>query len=190
MIWAFILFAPICAAYIFWECNIIKNNAVRVILKDFVDISPAVILLAFNRPWAAIFLMACLMANMFIYDNLVLGGILFAAAYASASVLASWFHPFDITCAAMSVGFVVASLVPIILLYKGEKKFKVGICVYALIAVVPLAYALSKTLNFGFLCLALGDIGLGGYEATNKKVVKIIANILYFAGTCLVPLSL
>ena len=190
MIWSFVLLAPICAAYVLWECNVPRSATLMDILKDFVDVSPCLILFAFNRPWAALFLCLCLMANEFIYDSWVLGGLLFAAAYASASVLASWFHAFDILCAAMSVGFVAAISVPIAFAYKGTAGFKAGLCVYSVFAVTPLLYAFTKTLNPGFLCLALGDIGLGIYGACEKKWVKVAANILYFAGTCFVPLSL
>lgn len=190
MIFSLIVFAAISAAYVLWEYNVPKNATIMDILKDFVDISPCVILLIFNRPWAAIFLCLCLMANEFIYDSWVLGGLLFSAAYGSASIFASWFHPFSLAFAIFSVGIIVVLAVPIAIRYKGTAAFRAGICVYSILSVAPLIYAFLITLNPGFISLALGDIGLGVYGVCEKKWVKVAANILYFLGTCLVPMSL
>lgn len=190
MIFSLIVFVLVATAYVFWEYNIPKNATIMDIMKDFVDISPCVILLIFNRPWSAVFLCLCLMANMFIYDSWILGGLLFAAAYGSASVLATWFRPFDIVLAISSVGIIILLTVPIAIAYKGTVGFRSALFVYSILAVSPLTYAFSKTLNPGFLCLAIGDIGLGVYGACEKKWVKVAANILYFLGTCLVPMSL
>ena len=190
MIWSFILLIPICAFYLLWEFNVVKNATVMDLMKDFVDISPAVILLVFNRPWCAAFLMLCLMANEFIYDNWAIGGVLFAAAYGSASVLASSMVPFNgwyILLAAVAMAVVA---VPIAILYKGKAILKIGACSYSALALAPCVYALCATRNPGFLLLVLGDIGLGVYGITDNKYVKAGANLLYFAGTCLVPLSL
>lgn len=44
MIWSFALFVPICACYLMWEFNAIKNATIMDLMKDFVDISPAIIL--------------------------------------------------------------------------------------------------------------------------------------------------
>lgn len=103
MIWSFALFVPICACYLMWEFNAIKNATIMDLMKDFVDISPAIILLAFNRPQSAIFLMFCLMANEFIYDNWILGGALFAVGYATASFLACYGSGFYIVIALTAV---------------------------------------------------------------------------------------
>lgn len=190
MIFSTVVFASVSVAYILWELGVPKNADVRDILKDFVDVSPCVLVLFFCRPWAAWFLCLCLMANVVIYDNRIFGGVLFIAAYASASIFASWFHSFDAALA--FTGFFCAACVslPISFYYKGDARFKAVIPVYSLLAVAPLLYAFGKTLNFGFLCLVLGDIGLGIYGGCEKKWVKVAANILYFAGTCFVPLSL
>lgn len=190
MIFSLIVFILVATAYVLWEYNVPKNATIMDILKDFVDVSPCVILLIFNRPWAAIFLSLCLMANMFIYDSWIMGGLLFATAYGSASVLASLFSPFDILMAIFSVGMIAALTVPIAIAYKGTAGFRAALCVYSVLAISPLIYAFSKTINPGFLCLALGDIGLGLYGICEKKWVKVAANILYFLGTCLVPMSL
>lgn len=190
MIWAAILFIPICAAYVLWEYNIPKNATVMDILKDFVDISPAVILLVFNRPWCAVFLMLCLVANEFIYDHWILGGLLFAAAYGSASVLATWFQSFDILLAIFALVMALGASIPIACAYNEKKSFKIGLVIYSVLAIAPLTYAFAKTANLGFICLIFGDIGLGINGNYEKKWLKVAANILYFAGTCLVPLAL
>lgn len=190
MIWSFVLLAPICACYVLWECGVVKNVAARDLTKDFVDISPAVILLAFNRPWAAVFLMLCLMANMFIYDNWVVGGVLFAAAYMTASIFSAWLCPFDIMLVVFGLVLALGAAVPIAHACQGSALFKVGLVFYSVLAIAPLTYAFAKTANLGFLFLILGDIGLGVYEICGAKWVKVAANILYFAGTCFVPLSL
>ena len=190
MIFSLIVFAAISAAYVLWEYNVPKNATIMDMLKDFVDISPCVILLIFNRPWAAVFLCLCLMANEFIYDSWILGGMLFAAAYGSASILASWFHPFSLAFAIFSAAVIVVLSIPIAIGYKGTAGFRVGICVYSVLSVAPLVYAFSITLNPGFISLAIGDIGLGVYSVCEKKWVKVAANILYFFGTCFVPMSL
>ena len=107
MIFSLIIFVLVATAYVLWEYNVPKNATVMDILKDFVDISPCVILLIFNKHWAAVFLCLCLMANMFIYDSWILGGLLFALAYSYASVIASYFCPFNIILAIFSVGVIV-----------------------------------------------------------------------------------
>ena len=190
MIWSLALFIPICIFYLLWEFNAVKNATVMDLMKDFVDISPAIILLVFNRPWAAIFLMACLMANEFIYDNWVIGGLLFTAGYAAASILASSVVPFNIWFAIGSALIMAVISTPMAIFYNGKAGHKVGACIYAVISLAPCLYAFCLTANPGFICLVLGDVLLGFYGLSNNKYVKIVANLFYFAGTCLVPLAL
>lgn len=190
MIWSLAIFVPVCLCYVLWEFNAVKNATIMDLMKDFVDVSPAVILLVFNRPWADIFLALCLMANMFIYDNWILGGLLFAAAYGSASTLASSAVPFNLCFAIGAVMIMTVVSTPMAVYYKGKPVLKAGACVYAVASLAPCLYTFCVTANPGFLCLVLGDVGLGLYGLSNNNYVKAAANVLYFAGTCLVPLSL
>ena len=190
MIWSFALFVPICACYLMWEFNAIKNATIMDLMKDFVDISPAIILLVFNRPQSAIFLMFCLMANEFIYDNWILGGALFAVGYATASFLACYGSGFYIVIALTAVLAILIFEIPLLIVWKGSARLKVCAACYGIIALLPCVYAFEITLNPGFLLLAAGDIGLGFYGVCEKKWIKIVANVIYFAATCFIPLSL
>ena len=190
MFYSIIVFILVAAAYVAWELNAVKNATIMDIMKDFVDVSPCVLMLCFNKPYCIIFLAFCLMANEFIYDNQILGGLLFITAYASASVLSSMYFDFKLVNLIICLIVMLFTEVPILLIYKGSVSEKITIGIYGILSLCPCLYAFSVTFNVGFMLLALGDIWLGIYGAMNNKCIKIVANLFYFAGTCFVPLIL
>jgi len=184
MIWSIIAFITISLCYLLYECLCKKD-----ILKDLVDISPAILLLIFNKPMAAWFLMFCLIANEFIYDNWIIGGLSFAVGYVLATLFATHFI-FNWINFLICIGTIIAVAIPIFILYKGKIIVKLGAIGYGLISIAPCLYAFSLTYNPGFLGLAIGDILLGIYGVTDNKWVRIVSDLFYFAGTCFVPLAL
>lgn len=185
-----ILFALISASYACWELGLIKNKTISSLLKDFADCAPCVLLLALGKPGTAWFLCLCLMANWTICDFWPMGFALFAGAYAEASIQAVWGAPLNLLNLGVCLGALLLAEVPLMILCKEKPAVKIGAGIYGFVSLAPCLYAFSVTFNPGFLCLALGDAGLGLDAAFGKKWIKITANFLYFAGLCLVPLSL
>ena len=183
------LFLVVGAAYLLEELKF-KGGVVGDLLKDFVDASPAVILLPFCNQQAALFLMVCLIANEFIYDNLFVGAGLFAVGYASASLLSVW-GAFDLDKIYVGIVTTVSVIVPLLSVYKGDLKLKIGAGVYGGLTLSLLFYAFYVTWNPGFLALAIGDaLLLVGEIFKENKAVRIVSDLFYFFGTCFVPLSL
>ena len=183
------LFLAIGAAYLLRELRF-KESSAGDLLKDFVDVSPALILLPFCDLKAAVFLMACLIANEFIYDNVFIGAGIFAAGYVSASLVSVWgVLNFDKIYVAI-VTF-ISTIVPLLSVWKGELKLKIGAGIYGGLTLPFLFYAFYATWNPGFLALAIGDaLLLVGEILKKNKAVRIVSDLFYFFGTCFVPLSL
>jgi len=172
--------------YLLWEVGDF-NKVVNKCLKLFVDLSPLIILI-FNRSFAScIFLMLCLIANFVIFKKQTIGGVIFIFAYSFASIYSVWNYKFNIS--AFFIAFGVILIVELLLL-KFYKENKIGIIIYGFTSSLLCIYAFMETLNFGFLCLMLGDMFLIVNEIRKNKVVFLISDLLYFVGVCLVPLSL
>lgn len=185
-----VFYLVIGAAYVVWALKAVKLDCVNDLLKDFVDVSPALLCIVFHQYPAAVFLMCCLMANEFIYDNYFVGAGLFAAGYGFASVFAVVGKPFDWVALAVALGLVVTAAALVIVLYKGNKAYKIGAVVYGFACLAPCVYAFGATFNPGFLALVVGDILLILNEAFDKKPIRIASDLNYFFGTCFVPLAL
>ena len=184
-----VLFLAIASCYLIWKLTSIKESW-GDLLKDFVDVSPAVVLLFFSGYPAIVFLMACLVANEFIYDNIIVGAGLFAVGYVLSSLYSVW-NP--VNFAKMDIAIVTAISIIIIFLsvWKGEKKLKIAAGVYGALTLPILFYAFYVTWNPGFLALAIGDsLLLVGEMFPKNKTVRIVSDLFYFFGTCFVPLSL
>lgn len=189
MVWSISFFAVVCACYLLRELGVVKGVAADL-LKDFVDVSPAVILLPFCGFKSALFLMSCLIANEFIYDNIFIGAGVFAAGYVSASLFSVW-GVLNLDKIYISGVTAIAAIVPLLAVYKGELKLKIGAGIYGGLTIPVILYAFYVTLNPGFLALAIGDaLLLVGEMLKENKAVRIVSDCFYFLGTCFVPLSL
>lgn len=187
---ASVLFLLAGACYLLRELKIAKKKAIVDLMKDFVDSSPAVIILPFCNFQSALFLMSCLIANEFIYDNIFAGAGLFAIGYVSASVISVW-GDFVAAKAIVSIGASAAAIIPLLAFWKGEAKMKAAAGVYGALTIPVLSYAFSITWNPGFLALAVGDALLIVAETMpENKAARVISDMFYFFGTCFVPLSL
>lgn len=181
------LFALVAMSYLIFKLKDFKHSD---LLKDFVDISPAVAALFFPGFKPIVFLMACLIANEFIYDNIFIGAILFAIGYVCASIFAISL-PLVIAKVLIATVSSVAIIFPLICMYKGEIKLKIAASIYGLITLPFLFYAFYITWNPGFLALVVGDSLLLVAELfEGNKSIRIVSDLFYFFGTFFVPLSL
>lgn len=186
MIINLILASLVFISYMLWEIGNF-NKTINRILKFFVDLSPLIILL-FNRSIpCCIFLMLCLIANFVIFKNQTVGGIIFILAYSFASIYSVWGKEFNLIALFVALGIIILIELVVLNLYKGNK---IGVMIYGLTSSLLCIYAFIITKNFGFLCLMLGDTLLIADEIHKNKTVFLISDLLYFFGTCLVPLSL
>lgn len=184
------LFVLVGACYLLRELKIVKRESFADLLKDFVDASPAAIVLPFCNFPSALFLMSCIIANEFIYDNIFAGAGLFAIGYVSASVISIW-GEFDAAKAIVSIGASAAAIIPLLAFWKGDAKMKAAAGVYGALTIPALSYAFSITWNPGFLALAVGDALLIVAETMpENKAARVVSDMFYFFGTCFVPLSL
>ena len=187
IIFSTILFLIISTCYVIWK---IKKISFNDILKDFVDVSPAFLAFYFSNDRSIAFLMVCLIANEFIYDNLYLGAGFFTIGYIAASILSVSF-PINYMKVAISLVSSVSIIFPLLCLYKGNWKFSIGAGIYGSITLPFLFYAFYTTWNPGFLALIIGDVLLlVGEMFPNNKVIRLVSDLFYFFGTCFVPLSL
>lgn len=189
MIWSISFFAVVCACYLLRELSVVKGAAADL-LKDFVDVSPAVILLPFCGFKPTLFLMLCLIANEFICDNIFIGAGVFAVGYVFASLFSVW-GELSLDKIYMASVTTIAVIVPLLAVYKGELKLKIGAGIYGGLTLPFMFYAFFVTWNPGFLALAIGDaLLLVGEMLKGNKAVRIVSDCFYFLGTCFVPLSL
>lgn len=184
-----ISFLTIASCYIVWKFKL-KDSTLSDIIKDFIDVSPAFLSLYFCNNKCVVFLMMCLIANEFIYDNIFMGAGFFALGYVLASVFSILFSV-SLIKIGISLALSVLIIVPLVCVYKGDVKFKIGAVSYGFITLPFLFYAFCITWNPGFLSLVVGDtLLLVGEMFPSNKIIRTVSDLFYFFGTCFVPLSL
>jgi len=182
------LFLIIGVLYVLERKDIVKNT-LGDIFKDLVDASPAIIMLFFPKFECIVFLTCCLIANQLIYDNLIVGAILFIIGYVSCSIFSISFSlviPKFLIALVSSVSIVIM----LVCIYKEDIKLRIAAVIYGLLTLPFLFYAFHITWNPGFLALVIGDVLLLVGEIFPNKTIRIISDLFYFFGTCFVPLSL
>jgi len=174
------------AAYYLWYGSNLNENLKKA-LKLFVDLSPVFIWMLYRNIPSFIFLSLCLLANIVIFQNNVIGAVIFIMAYSFGAIWSV--IPLSFNLIYLIISFVVAVVV-IYNILKVYKENQVGVIIYGFTASLSCLYAFFITWNFGFLALVVGDTILMFNEVSYKKSLHLISNFFYFLGVCLVPVSL
>ena len=207
-----VIFSSVCAVIqlILWwsyEYDLLKNliiriskgkhgNSVNKVLKFLVDALPFILLVRYHSPLAIFFLMGCFLSDRLLGMNMIVGEISFLITYTVTSILVTIGYGFNLIYWISAEAFILTAMIVIFIFLKESVGEKIVKAIYGLVSLGSCMVAFLHTLDFGFVCLVIGDILLVIREILKKngsssaKFVSCISNSFYFVGVCFVPLVL
>ena len=182
-----------CLFYCVWEYDLVKNDLIKSLCKDFVDLSPCLLLFFFFDIRCAVLLIGCVVANVLIDENDIMGALAFAFVYSFTAWLV--YH----TCEFNWIKLTVSLAIPLCLcgailpFWKVDLLTKCLACVYAVGTLGSCLYTFSSCWNIGFLLLFFGDVSLIvsrlEFKECVKRTIRTLSNCVYFFGVTLIPLA-